>query len=136
MTSPSEPQFAVPQSAAVDDRIRTRTRGTVAKMAPNVALVQRALNGEGAGELSLKAGRLVEGMQASFAADADLARHVGETLGRYQQAVAALETASGPELMNASFFLSRFNESVKADPLLAQLFPGPELLEAQASDAD
>ncbi|MDB5100472.1 MAG: hypothetical protein JWM80_4893 [Cyanobacteria bacterium RYN_339] len=136
VTTPSQPQFAVQQNDAVDDRIRTRTRATVAKLAPNVALVERALQGAGPGDLPLKAGRLVEGMQASFAADAGLKGKVEGMLAQYRDAVAALETASGPDLMTASFFLSRLSESVKTDPLLAQLFPAPQLLEAQASDAD
>jgi hypothetical protein len=136
VTTPSEPQFAMTVTDAVADRIRTRTRGTVAKLAPRVALVERAVRQEGPGDLPLKAARLVEGMQATFAGDAALARHVQETLDRYHAALQTLETGEGQELMNASFFLSRFNEMVKRDPLLAQLFPAPQLLEAQASDAD
>jgi hypothetical protein len=136
VTTPSEPLFALTASDAVADRIRTRTRGTVKKLAPNVDLVERALRGEGPGNLPLKAARLVEGMQATFAADAGLAKHVRETLDRYHAALKTLEEGEGQALMNASFFLSRFNEMVKADPLLAQLFPAPQLLEAQASDAD
>jgi len=94
--------------------------------------------------MSLKATKNVEMLQAAFEAEPDNVPRVLDVMARCQAATATLaaaEAAAGFEtealqgLKHAALFLARFHEAVKADPLLAQLFPPPEVLQAEPGHA-
>lgn len=165
MSTPTPNPHMIPQAAqavpiAVTRRILDRTRATQTKLKPQVALVARALASAGlspahgftadelAAQLPLKAAKAVEVLQATFAEDAALAERLADVVGRFQAATealvaveGALANGAGPDdaqvtaLKNAAYFLSKFHESVQDDALLAQLFPSPELLQADAGHA-
>lgn len=146
MSTPSNADLSSP---AVTQRILTRTRATHRKLLPKVALVARAMAGAGrpveagipahelAAPLPLKAATTVDVLQATFSEDGALAQHVEGVLTQFRQASDVLAGSDGnldePQvqaLKGAAVFLSRFHESVKRDPMLAQLFPPPEVLQA------
>lgn len=137
--------------AAVTQRILGRTRATHRKLSPKVALVARAMAGAGrpvdagipahelAAPLPLKAATTVDVLQATFAEDGALATHVEDVLSQFRRATetlaasdGALDEAQVQELKSTAVFLSRFHEAVKRDAMLAQLFPPPEVLQADA----
>lgn len=153
---PTAPQEMSPeQTVAMTRRILARSRGTQRKLRPQVALVARALAGAGreavsgftseelAGALPLKAAKTVEMLEGSFAEDAALAGRVEAMVARYREAEETIEQAEAelvgeaplPDdrlsaLKAAAIFLSRFHEGMQDDPLLAQVFPSPTLLQA------
>lgn len=157
MYTPTEPTPA--SQVALAQRILGMTRATHRKLSPQVLNVVRALRGAGrpidggfqpeevAAAPSLKAAKTVEMLQATFAEDAAGAARVEEVIGRFQQVgetLGAMEAAIGrgavsqdelDALQQAALFLGKFHEAVKGDPLLAQLFPPPEILMADAADA-
>lgn len=140
-------------------RVYARAQATHLKRLPQIVLIARALAGAGrsvdaglpeaqlTAALPLKAERQVENLEATLREDAGLADRVVQVLERYREAAGVLATAeqvldgAQPEavdleaLKQAAFFFSRFHELVKDDPLLSQLFPAPQLLEANAEDA-
>ena len=138
-------------SPAVAQRILGRTRATHRKLLPKVALVARAMAGAGrpveagvpahelAAPLPLKAATTVDVLQATFKEDAALAQHIEGVLAQFRHAsevlaasAGSLEEAQVQALKGAAVFLSRFHEAVKRDAMLAQLFPPPEVLQADA----
>lgn len=160
MTPMSTPTDLDPAAQiALAQRILGMTRATRRKLAPKVLDVVRALHAAGRGvdggfapaEIaappSLKSAKTVEMLQGTFAEDAtqaerveavvDRFREVGETLDATDAAVAAgaVSAAQLEALQRAALYLGKFHEHVKGDPLLAQLFPPPEILMADAADA-
>lgn len=129
----------------VTQRILARTRATRLKLEPQVALVARAIAPDDRGApLPLKSAKTVELLQATFREDRALAAHVEGVLRQFREAtdtLAAVEAAVAAHavteaqvdaLKRVALFLSKFHESVKQDPLLAQLFPAPEVLQAES----
>lgn len=166
MSSPTPPNAATfalsggNTDAAVAARIVARAAATHARLLPSVALLARALMAMGrspAGHawadhlnapLTLKTSRQLDGAKASLEAQPGLVAPVEDALARFDRASTALAearnavTGQGPTeaqveaLKNAAFFLSRFHELMKDDPILAQLFPPPQVLQANAAHAE
>lgn len=148
----THPDLASPSTpAAVTQRILERTRATHRKLMPNVALVARAMAGAGRAvesgipadvlstSLPLKAAKTVELLQATFSEDEALAAHVEGVLTEFRQASETLSASGGhlteeqvAALKGVAVFVSKFHELAKRDALLAQLFPGPEVIQADA----
>lgn len=157
---PGDPADAAAARVMVARRILAMTRSTHLKMKPQIALVVRALLASGhrleggiASEdltkpLPLKAGLTVDLLQGTFTGDPALAERIEQVVARYEKAAEALAAVEAglanailveadlQELKLAAFFLSRFHEAVKDDPLLAQLFPPPQVLQADAGHAE
>lgn len=153
---PFAPQEMSPEkTVAMTRRIVARTRGTQRKLRPQVALVARALHGAGSdidgsfsqeeltSPLPLKAAKVVEMLQATFADDAALAARLEAKVTSFREAEETLASAEAgigggsplPDeqlqaLKAAAIALSRFHEGMQNDPLLAQVFPPPTLLQA------
>lgn len=159
MTSPHDPTEAA-KTVAMTRRILSRSRGTQRKLRPQVALVARALSGAGrtvaegftaeemTAALPLKAAKVVEMLEATFQEDAALAARVEASVAGYREAEETIDRAEAglggetplPEaelaaLKAAAVLLSRFHEGMQDDPLLAQVFPSPMLLHADAEHA-
>ena len=157
MSTPTEMTPA--DQAALAARIAGMARATRAKLAPKVLDVVRALRAAGrtadggfaAAEIaaapSLKSAKTVEMLQGTFAEDAATAerveavierfRQVGETIAEVEAAAraGAVSDAQLEALKREALFLGKFHEAGQGDPLLAQLFPPPEVLLADAADA-
>jgi hypothetical protein len=153
---PLDPDATPEGRLIIARRVAGMTRATWAKLKPQVANVVRALRAAGhvadaglsdedlAAAMSLKATKNVEMLQAAFEAEPD---NIPRVLGVMARFKAATETLGGAEraegfeadalqaLKHAALFLARFHEAVKADPLLAELFPPPEVLQAEPGHA-
>lgn len=152
MTLSSNSELATP--AVVTQRILQRTRATHRKLIPQVALVHRAMAGAGKAiesgippevlgtSLTLKAAKTVELLQATFEEDASLAAHVEGVLSQFREASETLAEAEAAmlagglaeeqvqALKGVAVFVSKFHETARRDALLAQLFPAPEVIQA------
>lgn len=154
-TTPTDPAAQL----ALARRILGMARATHGKLAPQVIDVVRALRAAGvatgggfaAADLdaapSLKSAKVVEMLQGTFQEDAAVAQRLDQVVGRFQaagealdrldaaQAAGAVTQAQLDELQQAALFLGKFHEGMKGDPLLAQLFPAPQVLIADEADA-
>lgn len=154
-TTPTDPAAQL----ALARRILGMARATHGKLAPQVIDVVRALKAAGlpapegfaAGDLdappSLKSAKVVEMLQGTFQEDAAVASRIEQVVARFQQAgqtldaidaaqaAGAVSTEQLDALQRTGLFLGKFHEGMKGDPLLAQLFPAPQVLVADESDA-
>lgn len=153
---PIDPDETPEGRLTIARRVATMTRATWRKLKPQVANVVRALRAAGhsadaglseedlAAPMSLKATKNVEMLHAAFLAEPDNVPRVADVITRFRQATETLDAAEGAAafeaeklqaLKHGALFLARFHEAVKADPLLAQLFPPPEVLQAEPGHA-
>lgn len=153
---PIDPDETPEGRLAIARRVAGMTRATWTKLKPQVANVVRALVKAGhpadaglsaedlAAPMSLKATKNVEMLHAAFEAEPANVPPVLAVMARFQAATATLTAAEAADafdaealqaLKHAALFLARFHEAVKADPLLAQLFPPPEVLQAEPGHA-
>lgn len=156
---PGDPRTDAGTMYVASERILAKTQATHLKLKPRIALVVRAMVAAGhrieglsddllATPLSPKSAQVVDQLRSAFAADQVLAHQIETALVRFLRTADTLRSVEDAiegmvlqeslvqELKLAAFYLSRFHEAVKDEPLMAQLFPEPRVLQADAGQAE